>query len=147
MPKKSRVRFIPDKKKVMSYRFGTDKLIVNSDYEYFTIETIARNYLNAIDSDRERINSKLNPFYGRALNIPEQELGNVIDKIIKIEEKTGKKMEEIAIEIREYLGNDCSFFRTEGDKLIPIESDRLLQAYKYLKARFPIKLIKSVLYN
>ena len=59
-------------------------------------------YIKTIDDHRAYINSKLDCFYKRALNLPENIISDVYLKIKKIEEEMKMTMPEIAGEIKRY---------------------------------------------
>jgi len=114
--------------------------------KYEDIDDVAKMYIRAIDNDRVYINNKLYPFYGRSLNIPENQLGNTVCKIKGIEKETGLPMEELAVKIREYVG-DISFFREVEGKMVPIESDRLLNAFKAIRDKLSANTVKYLIYK
>lgn len=140
------------RKRKPAYRFfrpGTYVNIRTSDGEFLEQinYVIARDYLNAITYNKERINRELFPFYGKPLNIADSSVGDAVDKILRMKEETHMEMAELAKYIRDYLGYQVEFFIKKDDKKIPVTSDRLLKAYKAVRARFPRKLIEQILFT
>lgn len=131
------------------FRPGTYVNIRSSDGEYFEQinHTIARTYLRAITHNKERINRELQPFYGRNLNIADNRVGDTVDKIVKMKEETHMEMAELAKFIRDYMGYQVEFFIDKEGKKIPITSDSLIKAYRAIKARFPKKLVETILFT
>lgn len=131
------------------FRPGTYVNIRTSDGEYLEQiqETIARNYVNTIVYNKERINRELLPFYSKPLNIADDNVGEVVDKILKMKEETHMEMAELAQYIRTYMGYQVEFFINKEGRKIPVTSDRLLKAYKAIKAKFPKSLVENILFK
>lgn len=108
---------------------------------------IIRVYHNAaVEHNKERINEQLTPVYGRPLVFADNMTTDVLEKLARIMKLTGKTVKEISDDFRQYLGKSCTFFRKEGSKQIPVESERILMAYLAMKEKKPRYQVENILY-
>jgi len=115
-------------------------------YPEFIGHKIAKIYMNNIDYKKELIDKILQPIYGRALIFNEGHTFDMYKKAESIQNLVGN-VHNMVREFRTYLGYPCSFYRTEGNKRIPVESHRIINAYKAMKSRSPVRVVEKILYN
>jgi len=120
--------------------------IIYSSDDIVVVDKIAREYVKNIAYRRNEINKFLEPIYNRPLNIEESKLTDTLLKIRAIKEETGKDLLQIVEDIRSYLGFKCSFYRSSHGKDIPVDSDRILRAYRAVVEKLPRTEIKKILY-
>jgi hypothetical protein len=91
----------------------------------------------------------VNQVFQRIYRKPVRFTGAISDFLIKIKtimNQTGKTIEQIVQDIRSYLGYNCSFHRFEGDRSVPITSERILKAYELTRSKQNLIAIENVLY-
>lgn len=108
---------------------------------------IKKIYRNTIEHHKKRINATLFHFYGKNLNFPERMTTQIKERIFELMEVTDKEITEIVQTFKSYFGEDCSFYRKEGAKLIPVDSERLLKAYNAIQDGRLKTEVSNILYN
>lgn len=96
---------------------------------------------------RERINDTLRPVYGTEIPFSDHVIPDVVRKIRYIIDKTGENLCDIAQQLRIYTGENLRFFRRQGLREVPVEADRILQAYLAMKRKEPIGRVKFLLFK
>ena len=140
----------PNSKRVGSFKCHSDKKILvyemkEDEFEYAR-KVIKRRYRHTIDYNKWRANVTLQPFYGKPLLFADKVTSEVTYRIKEMIQETGKDIEEIAQEFRNYLGYRTPFFRKEGERMIPVDSQRIMKAYKAMKERKTVKEIEKILF-
>ena len=117
----------------------------------FTLKTaknaIKQRYEEAISHQKAIVDEAFTSLYGKPLYFSERITSTLVARIKEIMGETGKSLKEIGMDFKAYLGEDCSFFRKVGDKQIPCDSQRIMDAYKQIQAGAPVEQIKAILYN
>jgi hypothetical protein len=94
----------------------------------------------------QSVRKRIITIYGKPLSFRDT-ISDLNFKLKKMVEKTGKTIEEIVREIRNYLGYKCSFTRyDESGRLIPITSERILEAHKLISEKKNLVTIENTLY-
>lgn len=114
-------------------------------YPEFIGHQIAKIYMNNVDYKRELIDKALQPIYGRCLVFNEGHTFDIYKKVEAIEKLVGN-IPNMVREFRTYLGYPCTFYRTDGKKRIPVESNRIIDAYKAMKSKSPVRTVEKILY-
>ncbi len=104
-------------------------------------------YRNQIEYTRKRIHATLKPLYGNEIPFATRILSQVVSKIHYIMDETGEDIKTVAKELKTYLGFDTKFFRKQGLREIPCESERIIAAYKAMKHNEPKERVRSILFN
>jgi hypothetical protein len=97
------------------------------------------------NSNLHYVKDLFHSIYGREFRIGNK-LSDLLIKIKKIMIETNKTIEEIVLEIRNYLGYNCSFNRLQNNKLVPCDSTRILNAYNLVKEKKSLITIENCLY-
>lgn len=135
--------------KVASFRAHSDKRILvyeMKDELEFVKDVIKRRYKAAIDYNKWKVNMTLQPFYGKPLAFSDKVTTEVTYRIKEMTTETGKTIEQMAMEFRDYLGYRTPFFRKEGEKMVPIDSQRIMRAYRAMKSKTPVKEVEKILF-
>ena len=136
--------------KVASFRPHCDKRILVYDMKDDELahakKVISRRYRSAVDWNKWRANMTLQPLYGKPLVFTDRVTSEVTYRIKEMISETGKDIEEIAQEFRDYLGYRTTFFRKEGEKMIPVDSQRIMKAYRAMNSKAPVKEIEKILF-
>lgn len=136
--------------KVASFKAHKDKRILvyemKEDELEFAKKIITRRYRAAVDYNKWRASCTLKPLYGKSIVFADRVTTEVTYRIKEMINETGKDISEIAEEFREYLGYRTVFFREENGKRIPIDSQRIMKAYKAMQSRQPVKIIENLLF-
>lgn len=111
------------------------------------VEKIAGLYIVNVEIKREQINKTLRHLYSRDLVFHDKDISDIHIKIENFLKDAQKSMGDVAKEFRTYLGYKCSFYRREGEKSIPINSDRLREAYFAMRDKKPKRVIEKILYE
>lgn len=111
------------------------------------VKSVKELYPQAIRSKRQQIDDALRPFYGKALPFSENMLGTIMLKIINMQDTLGANTLQVANTIRKYMGYYCRFYRKVDNREIPIESERIMAAYKAIEEQKPIQEIQKILYD
>jgi hypothetical protein len=116
--------------------------IVSEEYdERFIVELIKKVY----DDNEKYIKDLFLNIYEKPVKFSDK-LSDLFIKIKSIINMTGKSIDEIVSEIRSYLGYKCSFHRIQNGKLIPINSERILNAYKLVQEKKSLVVVENILY-
>jgi transposase-like protein len=135
--------------KVASFKPHCDKRILvyeMKDQLEHTKDVIKRRYRRTVDYNKEKINTTLQPFYGKPLLFSDKVTTEVKYRIQEMTNETGKSIDEIAREFRDYLGYRSTFFRKEGERSIPIDRQRIMTVYRAMKQKRPVKEIEKLLF-
>lgn len=116
------------------------------DHTTVDFNDILYKYVKAVILQKNYINEQLRPLYGKDLNIADKHVSDIYLRIKDIKTKTGKTIQEIGNEIRNFIPN-CSFYRVENKKLVTVEGDRILKAYLAIKDNKSIQEVKNILYK
>lgn len=110
-------------------------------------DLIIRRYRTTIEYNRQNIDKHFIDLYGKPIYYSEKLTSSLVIRIKEVMAITGKSLKEIAKDFKDYLGDNCSFFRKEGEKQIPIDSHRIIDAYTLMQNKHPASAIKNILYN
>lgn len=108
---------------------------------------ITKRYRAAIKINRETIDEQFTGLYGHPLYFSDKITSTLVIRIKEVMAATGKSLKGIGQDIKDYLGKECSFYRKENGKQIPIDSNRIMDAYKLIQSHSPISEVEAVLYN
>jgi hypothetical protein len=111
------------------------------------VERIAGLYIVNVEFKRREINKTLRHLYNRDLVFHDKDISDIYLKIEKFLQDAQKGMGDVAKEFRTYLGYRCSFYRREGDRSVPIDSERLREAYFAMRDKKPKRVIEKILYE
>lgn len=107
-----------------------------------------KQYWSTLRYNRRIINEAMIPLYGKPLFFRDRMTGDILIRVKKLKEATGKSLGEIGQDLKDYLGYPCSFFRQEASgRKIPVDSERILNAYTAMKENKAISEIENILYN
>lgn len=106
-----------------------------------------KRYIAQINHTRTRINATLKPLYGKEVFFSTNILSSVVDKIHYMMDATGEDIKTIAFELKAYLGKQTKFFRKQGLRKVPCESERIIRAYKSMKNNEVPDRVRSILFN
>ena len=87
------------------------------------------------------------PVYNMEIPFSDHVIPDVVRKIRYIIDKTGENLCDIAQQLRIYTGENLRFFRRQGLREVPVEADRILQAYLAMKRKEPIGRVKFLLFK
>jgi hypothetical protein len=93
--------------------------------------------------------SYISDTFARVYEKPVRFSDKISDLIIKIKNfmvQTGKTIEQVVGDIRNYLGYKCSFFRIQNGREVPINSDRIQKAYELISKRASFLQVENALY-
>lgn len=107
---------------------------------------IRDHYVENMKDMESEVNTTFAGIYGRHLPVKRKITSEILIKLKEIMTQTGKTITEITHDIRRYLGYPCSFFRFEGAKQLPIDSQRITKAYELIKRRASIIKVEDALY-
>lgn len=110
-------------------------------------DLIKKRYRAAIKYNRKNIDEQFTALYGKPLYFSDKITSKLVIRIKEVMAITGKSLKEIAADFELYMGKKCSFFRKENGKQIPIDSQRIMDAYKLIQDKHPIITIENILYN
>lgn len=130
-----------------TWKPGTLQVMTPEIGDYVTKEHIVKNYFDAVKHNRSNIDEQFTALYGRPLYFSDKVTGTLVARIKEIMAITGKTLKEIAADFKAYMGKDCSFFRKENGKQIPVDSQRIMDAYKLIQEKQPVAAIENILYN
>lgn len=117
------------------------------DYEKRTIaQMIKDHYHSNLDDMKSTITRIFVSIYGESVPFKERITSEIWIKLKQIMQETGKTIEEVTRDIRNYLGYPCSFFRIDGARKLPIDSQRIRKAYELMKQRKSIVAVEDALY-
>lgn len=108
---------------------------------------IAKRYVNAVEWTRWRIEATLRPLYSRPLSFPDCSITDMVVKVKDLINSTGMNIPDIARQFRTYLGYPCQFFRNEGSRRVPVDSQRLLKAHQAMRNRALVGAVERILYS
>jgi hypothetical protein len=112
------------------------------------IDLIWKRYINTLQWSRKRINDSLRPVYGRPLQFSDKSVSEMLSKVKNAVNEGQASFRQMAERIRVTIGDPtCTFFRFEHGKHVPIESGRIVEAYKACKESKSIEHIKTILYG
>lgn len=137
---------------IRSYKPGSSIYIVSKDFDCKEchkeeIALLIKDVYNvSMDVYQKEINHTFEEIYGKPLVIKKRLTSEVIIKLKNIMQQTGKTIVEITQDIRGYLGYPCSFFRLDGIRTIPIDSQRITKAYELMRQRASILKVEDALY-
>ena len=117
----------------------------NTDLD--VMDTIANRYHQTLRYNKRRINDTLRPLYGKPLKIKDSSVGTMIIKIKEVISSTDRDVDQIAKDIREYLGYPCSFYRRKGTVLSPVQSDIIVKAWRAVQEKLSKEQVKEILYG
>lgn len=92
------------------------------------------------------VNQLIQWIYGRTDVKFSDCLSEFLIKLTNIMKQTNADIRDIVQGIRNYLGYNCSFNRLAGEKLVPISSERILEAYKLVQQKESLIKVENVLY-
>lgn len=112
----------------------------------FVGRQIAKVYMNNVDYKKELIDQAFQTLYGRALRFNEGRTFEMYESVQEIKSVCGD-ISNIPREFRSYLGYPCSFYRTKDGRRVPVETDRIISAYKAMKSKSSTRLVEKILYS
>lgn len=111
------------------------------------IEEFKRQYEAQVKHTRKRVNELLFPVYGRKLPFKEKILSTVLRTIKEIETTKGTDIRGMAKKLRRYTKENLSFFRMEGLREVPVDSDRIVRAFEAAQRKEPVERVKFILFK
>ena len=121
------------------------KNLTFAEFKQEVFRMIHREYDSANSYNIQNINSIFTTLYGKPLRFREAP-SELILKIKRMIQKTGLSVDQLVNTIRQYLGYPCSFFRQDGDRTVPITSERLLKAHELITQKASIVKVEDALY-
>lgn len=110
-------------------------------------DKIIKRYFWAVGLQRDRINKIFRSVYRENLNIKESRLTDTYLAIKAIEQRNKMSIQNIAQELRDYVGYDIEFFRPWEDGMMhPIRIEVIEKAYTMMKLNSPIVDIEKCLF-
>lgn len=139
----------PKAQLVFKYRKHSHPSIIK---RYYTdVETVGRTIANTYTSNmmafKEQIDKEFSEIYGRPVAFKKSLSSEIIIRFKQFMQQFGKNPSQVAKEIKQYLGYECSFFRKDGDKIIPIEGERIKKAYELVLSGSPFIDVENTLYS
>jgi hypothetical protein len=122
------------------------KRLEKSDTD-IAVELVRKTYRATMDYNKRRISNSLKPLYKTDVKFANRITTEVVQGIKNIQNITQKNISEIGDELRNYIGKDFNFFRTEGTKQVPIDSKRLKLAYDSMKTGESSEKVWNILVN
>ncbi len=133
--------------KVASFKPYLDRSIVSWTELDGTYNKIMNLYVDCIKTMKDTISDKLIDLYNRPLRFSDNITSEMIGKVNELMNVTGKSIKEIAKDFRNYLGYPCNFFRKEDGKVIPVDLDRIMAAYKAMKSKALVGKVEKILFK
>lgn len=144
---KKRFTFVGNAKECYHRKEETIQVLDRDDLEVANV-MFKKRYLAQINHTRKRINASLKPLYRVDLLFSTSILSEVVGKIHYILDTTNAPdIKTVAKELRDYIGWDTKFFRKQGLREIPCESERIAEAYVAMKRKLPRGRVRSILFN
>jgi hypothetical protein len=103
-------------------------------------------YEHVLSREKKRIDAIFSWVYGKPLPFPERQTSSLSIRLKELFLETGSTFNQMADEIRGYMGPDTKFWRTQGDKEVIVDSSRILSAWKAMKQNQPIEKLAEILY-
>ncbi len=103
-------------------------------------------YVETIKFHRPKINFEMKCIYGKPIYFEDKKLSYMIWTIKDLMAISGKTVRNAIRELRGFLGYPCYFYRYKGTKLVPVDPDKIVLAYKLMKEGKNIIQIEDVLF-
>lgn len=103
-------------------------------------------YVETIKFHRPKINFEMKCIYGKPIYFEDKKLSYMIYTIKDLIAVSGKTVRNAIRELRGFLGYPCYFYRYKGTKLVPVDPDKIVLAYKLMKEGKNIIQIEDVLF-
>lgn len=101
-------------------------------------------YVDKHKSMRGKLDEIFVKVYGRALVFKDKDLGTICSRIRGYEKETGREFLDMVADIKDVI--DEPLYRNSNGKSVPIEGDRLLDAYLAINEGKPLEEVKNILY-
>lgn len=85
---------------------------------------------------KQILDSYMIDLFGRPIFFKEKYISRILVRILEMKEETGKSLQEMRSEFDTYLG---------GNVTLPVNSKRIIQAYKMIQNNSPVDDIKRIL--
>lgn len=121
------------------------KNLTSSEFTKVVFEMVRERYMETITHNMSQVNSIFMEIYDTPIRFKER-VSDLLIKIKNVMVQTGKSIEQVVKEIRKYLGYDCQFFRMEGDRRIPINSERIMKAHFLVEKKELFIKVEDALY-
>ncbi len=109
---------------------------------------IMDDYKAKILEKKKNINWYMKGLYNRVILFDEKDTTSMIISLRKLLDVTGQeKTCHIQDFINDYMGEKVNFFRDHQKKRVPVEMDRIANAYLAVKAGKPKEEIQNILYH
>ena len=106
-----------------------------------------RKYRETIEMKRKQVSSSFKHMYGKSLNIPDGRLTATIYKLQRIVEAADMDFKDIPAHIRKYINKDCTFYRKDKGRVVPVEAYRIYRACLKIKAGKSPKEVEDSLFK
>lgn len=111
------------------------------------VERLIKRYRAALAYNRVRIDHTLEPLYKKPINFSDRTLSDVIAKIKHIIAVTDKDIDELVESFNTFFGYEVSFFKTVGNKEVPVSPDSICEAFKAIQNQASKEEVSQILYN
>lgn len=111
------------------------------------IKSFPHLYNNFIKVKKKYIDKAMKAIYGRPIYFKENQTHDMVLSINDMCEMAGCSTAEMAGAINNHLNRRVCFFRNNGEARIPVELERIKQAYFSVKEGRPVEEIDKILYS
>lgn len=111
------------------HREAPQRIKQKKQYAQIVETQVFKNYTLTINNFRR----KTAELYGKIYYLADNEIGNIFQQIKKIMQETNEKVSTMIQDLRSFLGYNFIPSRYEGNKIVPIEPNRIRQAWDMLK--------------
>lgn len=109
-------------------------------------KTAMRRYNKVLSYNKRCLIADMECIYGKdTILINDKHVAEVKDRFLKFKEKIDIPIATLKSVIDEYVGEECCFFRSIGEKRIPIPLSTIYHIYEMVKKKEDKEKIKSLL--
>lgn len=113
-------------------------------------------YKDELSKTKKTIDRAMKPIYGRSIYFPECQTSDMLIRVSAVCEELGLVIDEsgfgnatktVAQTIDNYLGEKVCFFRSKGEGRVPVELERIKDAYLAVLEQKSTDEVKDILYR